>query len=154
MSRQSLNKVMLVGNLGADPDIRFTPNGTQVATVNLATNDAWTDGSGERRHRTEWHRLVLWRELAEIASQHLAKGTRLYVEGRLQSHSWDDANSRRHCITEVVVTDLQMLDGDGGPGELDLAYMGGTRPELSRAPDMLASAKTLSTGATEDGLPF
>jgi len=154
MSRQSLNKVMLVGNLGADPDIRFTPSGTQVATANLATNETWTDRDGECRHRTEWHRLVLWRELAQIASQHLAKGAKLYVEGRLQSHTWDDANSRRHCVTEVVVTDLQMLDGAGGPGELDLGYTGGARPELAGTPDMLASSEAGAIGATEDGLPF
>ena len=154
MPRGSLNKVMLVGNLGADPDIRFTPSGTQVATVNLATNDTWTDRTGKRHHRTEWHRLVLWRRLAEIASQHLGKGTRLYVEGRLQSHTWDDGNNRRHRGTEVIVTDLQMLDGAGGPGELDLGYMGGTRPELVPASDMLASSETGSTGAGDDGLPF
>ena len=154
MSRASLNKVMLVGNLGADPDIRFTPNGTQVATVSLATNDIWTDRTGERHPRTEWHQLVLWRRLAEIASQHLTKGTRLYVEGRLQSRTWDDGSNHRHRVTEVYVTDLRLVDDAGGPGELDLEYMGGSNADLAAASHMLTSPVVGCAGAEEDGLPF
>jgi len=154
MSRASLNKVMLVGNLGADPDIRFTPNGTQVASVSLATNDIWTDRTGERHPRTEWHQLVLWRRLAEIASQHLTKGTRLYVEGRLQSRVWDDDHNRRHRVTEVYVTDLQLVDDAGGPGELDLGYVGGSDDDLAASSSLLPSPETGSTGVEDDGLPF
>ena len=122
MSKRSINKVMLIGNLGADPETRFTPSGAQVVTANLATDDEWTDKSGERHARTEWHRLVLWRRLAEIAGQYLKKGNRVYVEGRLQTRNWDDPNGRRHYVTEVIVTEMQMLDAAGGPAELDLKY--------------------------------
>ena len=122
MSRNSVNKVILLGNLGADPDIRFTTAGTQVVTVNLATSESWTDKSGERRERTEWHRLVLWRRLAEIAGQYLRRGSKVYVEGKLQTRSWEDVKGQRHYMTEVVVNDLQILDAPGGPAELDLDY--------------------------------
>ena len=122
MSRNSVNKVTLLGNLGADPETRFTPAGTQVVTVNLATSDSWTDKNGERRERTEWHRLVLWRRLAEIAGQYLRRGSKVYVEGKLQTRTWEDVKGQRHYMTEVVVSDLQMLDASGSPAELDLAY--------------------------------
>ena len=122
MAHHSINKVMLIGNLGADPETRFTPSGSQVTTVNLATDEMWTDKSGERQTRTEWHRLVLWRRLAEIAGQYLKKGSEIYVEGRLQTRNWDDQNGRRHYVTEIVVTDMQLLDAAGGPGELDMMY--------------------------------
>lgn len=122
MSRNSVNKVILLGNLGADPETRFTPAGTQVVTVNLATSDNWTDKNGERRERTEWHRLVLWRRLAEIAGQYLRRGSKVYVEGRLQTRTWEDVKGQRHYMTEVIVSDLQMLDAPDSPAELDLAY--------------------------------
>jgi single-strand DNA-binding protein len=122
MPRNSVNKVILLGNLGADPETRFTPAGTQVVTVNLATSDNWTDKNGERRERTEWHRLVLWRRLAEIAGQYLRRGSKVYVEGKLQTRSWEDVKGQRHYMTEVVVSDLQMLDAPGSPAELDLDY--------------------------------
>lgn len=123
MSRNSVNKVTLLGNLGADPETRFTPAGTQVVTFSLATSDNWTDKSGERRERTEWHRLVLWRRLAEIAGQYLHRGSKVYVEGKLQTRSWEDVKGQRHYMTEVVVSDLQILDLPSGPAELDLDYV-------------------------------
>lgn len=122
MSRNSVNKVILLGNLGGDPETRFTPSGTQVVTVSLATSENWTDKNGERRERTEWHRLVLWRRLAEIAGQYLRRGSKVYVEGKLQTRTWEDVRGQRHYMTEVVVSDLQMLDSSGSPAELDLAY--------------------------------
>ncbi len=118
-----VNRVVLVGNLGADPDTRFTPTGTQVVTANLATDNTWVDRQGTKRHRTEWHRLVLWRRLAEIATQYLHKGSRIYIEGRLQSRSWEDDHGHRNYLTEIVVSDLRILDGaEHGPAELDLLY--------------------------------
>ena len=124
MSRGGINKVILVGNLGADPEMRFTASGTQVASVNLATSEEWNNKEGERQNKTEWHRLVLWRRLAEIAGQYLKKGNKIYVEGRLQTRSWEDQKGQRHYTTEVVVNDLQMLDNVGGPAEMDLGYEG------------------------------
>lgn len=144
MPSKCLNKVILVGNLGADPETRFTPSGTQVTTANLATDDAWTDRKGQLRRRTEWHRLVLWRRLAEVASQYLHKGSRVYVEGRLQTRTWDDEDGVRHYVTEVVATDLQLVDGSGGPGELDLLYGRDAAP---------VAAGALGT-EDDDGLPF
>ncbi len=143
-----LNKVTLVGNLGDDPETRFTPSGTQVTTASLATDESWTDRKGGRRRRTEWHRLVLWRRLAEVASQHLRKGVRIYVEGRLQTRKWEDGKGHRHSVTEIVVTDLRFVDGAGGPGELDLLY--GREDEAEPG-----TTATRSPGALEDdGLPF
>ena len=116
MSRGGVNKVILIGNLGGDPEVRYTPSGAAVVNVNLATNESWTDRSGERQERTEWHRLVLWSKLAEIAGQYLSKGSKVFVEGRLQTRSWDDQSGQKRYTTEVVVNDLQMLDGRGEGG--------------------------------------
>ena len=101
----SLNKVLLIGNLGSDPETRFTPSGAQVANFSLATSESWNDKDGQRQERTEWHRIVLWRRLAEIAGQYLKKGSKVYIEGKLQTRSWgrsagpeapDHRNRRQH----------------------------------------------------------
>ena len=118
MSR-GVNKVILIGNLGADPEVRYTPDGVPVANFNLATSESWNDRtSGEKQERTEWHRLVLWRKLAEIAGQYLKKGSKIYIEGKLQTRTWDDQSGQKRYTTEVVVNDMQMLDsrGEGGGG--------------------------------------
>ena len=115
MSRGSVNKGVLIGNLGADPEVRFTPSGVQVVSATLATSEGWNDKNGERQERTEWHRLVLWRKLAEIADQYLKKGSKIYVEGKLQTRSWDDQKGHKRYVTEVVVNNLEMLEGAGGP---------------------------------------
>ena len=145
MARGGVNKVILVGNLGADPEVRFTPNGAQVATVSLATSENWTDKNGEPRQRTEWHRLVLWRKLADIAREYLKKGSKIYVEGRLQTRSWEDQKGQRHYMTEVVVLDMHMLESAGAPAELDMSYQG----EGARQPDV-----AMSVEAEEQELPF
>ena len=105
-----VNKVILVGNLGADPEMNATNNGTAVANVSLATSEQWNDKtSNERKERTEWHRLVLWDKLAEIAEQYLKKGSQVYVEGKLQTRSWDDPNGQKKWTTEIRVYQMQML---------------------------------------------
>jgi len=104
-----INKVILVGNLGADPELNSANNGTQVANLSLATSEQWTDKNGERQERTEWHRLVLWDKLADIAAQYLKKGSQIYVEGKLQTRSWDDPNGQKKWTTEIRVFQLQML---------------------------------------------
>mgnify|MGYP005643684107 FL=1 len=149
-----VNRVVLVGNLGADPDARFTPTGTQVVTANLATDDTWTDRQGIKRHRTEWHRLVLWRRLAEVATQYLSKGSRIYIEGRLQSRSWEDDHGNRHYLTDVVVSDLRILDGNGqGPAELDLLYGQGDSMAMVSDGGGVPGLDP-STSSDDDGLPF
>jgi len=101
---------MLIGRLGQDPEIRYTQSGSAVANVNIATNDYWTDKKGEKQERTEWHSLVLWGKLADLAQNYLKKGSQIYVEGRIQTRDWEDDQSQKHYKTEVVVTTMQFLD--------------------------------------------
>lgn len=108
---RGVNKVILIGNAGADPDVRYTPEGVPVANFSLATSETWKDSSGERQEKTEWHRLVLWRGLAEIAKSYVKKGSKLYVEGKLQTRSWEDQSGQKRYTTEVVVNEMNLLDG-------------------------------------------
>ena len=111
----SLNKVMIIGNLGADPEMRYTPSGAAVANFNVACNRTWTNrDTGERQEQTEWVRVVLWNRLAEIASQYLQKGRQVYIEGRLQTREWEDRDGNRRWTTEVVGNEMVMLGGRGG----------------------------------------
>ncbi|WP_027966136.1 single-stranded DNA-binding protein [Halomonas halocynthiae] len=112
---RGINKVILIGNLGQDPEVRFTPSGTAVANLSLATSDSWMDRqTGQRQERTEWHRVVMFNKLAEIAQQYLKKGSKLYVEGRLQTRKWQDQNGQDKYSTEIVANNLEMLDSRGG----------------------------------------
>lgn len=112
----SLNKVMVIGNLGAEPEMRYTANGTAVTTFSVAVNESWTDGAGEKRERTEWVSVVTWNKLAEICADHLAKGRQAYVEGRLQTRSWDGNDGVKHYRTEVVADRVLFLGGRDGGG--------------------------------------
>jgi single-strand DNA-binding protein len=113
MAKGTVNKVILVGNLGSDPEVKTTPSGAEVANFSLATSESWTDkASGEKQTKTEWHRLVLWRRLAEVAGQYLKKGAKIYVEGKLETRSWEDKEGQKRFTTEVVVYQLEMLGGD------------------------------------------
>src|SRR5207302_2597388 len=117
MAGKSLNRVQLIGNLGKDPEIKYTPSGTPVAKIALATNERFKDKSGEWQDRTEWHNVVLWQRLAEIAGEYLKKGGKAYIEGRLQTRSWDDKNTnQKKYMTEVVANDLVLLGGRGESG--------------------------------------
>jgi len=100
----------LVGNLGADPELRYTPSGRPVATFRIATTDVWTDANGERQERTEWHRIVAWDRLAEICGEYLRKGSKVYIEGRIQTRTWEDQNGVQRYTTEIVARDMRMLD--------------------------------------------
>ncbi len=114
----SVNKVIIVGNLGADPEVRTTQGGQSVASLSIATSESYQDRDGNRQERTEWHRVVLWGRLAELAQQYLSKGRKVYVEGRLQTRSWDDPQSgEKKYSTEVVARELVFLDSAGGSGE-------------------------------------
>jgi len=105
-----INKVILVGRLGADPEVRYTPDGAQVTTFRLATDEQWKDKSGERAQRTEWHRVVAFRKLAEICGSYLSKGRLVYVEGRIQTRSWEDKDGQKRFTTEIVASNMQILD--------------------------------------------
>ena len=108
-----VNKVMLVGRLGKDPEVRYTPDGTMVATFTMATNEQWRDKNGEKVEKTEWHRIVTYRRLAEICGSYLSKGSLVYIEGRLQTRSWEDKDGNKRSTTEIVAQNMQMLDSKG-----------------------------------------
>jgi len=114
---RGVNKVILIGNLGADPEVRYSPAGSAVTNARLATTDQWRDRqTGEQQERTEWHRLVFFGRVAEIAGEYLKKGSKVYVEGRLQTRKWQGQDGQDRYTTEVVVNDMQMLDGRGEMG--------------------------------------
>lgn len=114
---RGVNKVILVGNLGRDPEVRYSPNGQAVANVTIATSDSWKDkNSGEKQERTEWHRIVFFGRLAEIAGEYLKKGAQIYVEGRLQTRKWQDKDGNDRYTTEIVAAEMQMLGSRSGAG--------------------------------------
>jgi len=118
MATKGVNKVILVGHLGNDPEVRYMPNGNAVANLSLATSESWKDGNGQMQERTEWHRLTMYRRLAEIAGEYLKKGSQIYVEGKLQTRKWQDQQGVERYTTEIIVDQMQMLGGRGeGQGQ-------------------------------------
>jgi single-strand DNA-binding protein len=147
-----VNKVILIGNLGADPEVRFTPGGQAVANFRIATSDTWTDKNGQKQERTEWHRIVVWGKLAELCGEYLKKGRQCYVEGRLQTREWTDKEGRKNYTTEVVANSVVFLGGRDGAG----AGMGSrsAAPQPSRgapAPDYDAYGGPPSSAGMEEG---
>jgi single-strand DNA-binding protein len=115
---RGINKAIVVGNLGRDPEVRYSANGNAIANVTIATTDSWKDRqSGERQEKTEWHRVVFFGRLAEIAGEYLKKGSQVYIEGRLQTRKWEDRDGNERYTTEIVAADMQMLGGRGGGGD-------------------------------------
>jgi single-strand DNA-binding protein len=118
---RGLNKVMIIGRLGRDPEMRYTPSGRPVTSFSVATSRSWLNADGERREETEWFNVVAWAQLAEICKQHLSKGSQVYVEGRLQTRSWEDPDGRKHYRTELVANEMIVLgdrrtSGEEAPG--------------------------------------
>jgi single-strand DNA-binding protein len=150
---KSVNKVILVGRLGRDPELKYTASGTPFCRFSLATDDVWNDkGSGERQERTEWHSIVAWDRLAEICNQYLTKGKLVYIEGSLQTREWDDQEGNKRKTTEIRARDLVMLSGAGdGAG-------GGGQRRAATAADVGGSAATTSSSSTstitDDDIPF
>ncbi len=125
---RGVNKVILIGNLGADPEVRYMPSGGAVANVRLATSEQWKDKqSGEMQERTEWHRVVFYGRLAEIAGEYLRKGSKIYAEGRLQTRKWQDNQGMDRYTTEIVANEMQMLDSRGGTANFGDSEGGGAR---------------------------
>jgi len=117
---RGINKVILIGNLGADPEVKYMPSGDPVTTVRLATSESWKDKStGENVEKTEWHRVVFFKRLAEIAGEYLKKGSKVYVEGRLQTRKWQGQDGQDRYTTEIVANEMQMLDGRGGTAPMN-----------------------------------
>jgi len=161
----SVNKVILVGNLGRDPEVRYTPDGAAICNVSIATTSTWKDkNSGERREETEWHRVVFYNRLAEIAGEYLRKGRSVYVEGRLKTRKWQDKDSGQdRYATEIVADQMQMLGGrdsvaeGGGSGGYGGTEYGGARqqPAAPRAPAATQAAPAAANLADmDDDVPF
>lgn len=144
----SVNKVILIGNLGKDPEVRYTQGGQCVANFSIATTDNWKDREGQKQERTEWHRIVLWGRLAELAREYLKKGRPVYIEGRLQTRSWQDQSGATRYTTEIVANALQFLGSrDHGGASADA-----TPPAF---PDeAVASAEHASSPSLDDDVPF
>jgi len=146
MAARSLNKVQLIGNMTRDPELRYTPQGTAVCTFGLATNRQWTTETGEKREEAEFHRVVAWNKLAELCSQLLFKGRRVFVEGRLQTRQWTAQDGTPRQTTEIVIADMIILDSKRAPGEIEESVVkepGVIKESLSdesEAPDKLAKA--------------
>tara|TARA_B100001093_G_scaffold340563_1_gene325326 strand:- start:219 stop:659 length:441 start_codon:yes stop_codon:yes gene_type:complete len=146
MARSGINKVILVGNLGQDPEVKYTAGGAAVTTLSLATSESWKDkDTGSDQEKTEWHRVVLWRRLAEIAGEYLKKGSKVYIEGQLQTRKWEQDGQTRYT-TEVVGRDMQFLDSRGGSSSDSSTYEDTSQDTGSQnLPD---------SGITDDDIPF
>jgi single-strand DNA-binding protein len=142
-----INKVILIGNLGADPEVRYTGNGTAVASFRIATTERWTNPNGEKGERTEWHRIVAWRRLAEICGEYLSKGKQVYVEGRLQTRSWEDKDGNKRWTTEIVALNMQML---GSPAEQNFSQEN-SKQDYGRES---STADLQSDTGPDDDIPF
>ena len=143
----SVNKVILVGNLGRDAELRYTPGGAAVATLNLATTEVWNDKNQQRQEKTEWHRVVLWGKQAESLQEYLTKGKQIYVEGRLQTRQWDDKDGNKRYTTEIKADRITLLGGGGGRG-------GGMDRGASHHPAASGGEEPPVEPITDDDIPF
>src|SRR5713226_6610004 len=148
----SVNKVILVGNLGRDAELRYTPGGAAVATINMATTEVWNDKGGQRQEKTEWHRVVLWGKTAESLAEYLTKGKQIYVEGRLQTRQWDDKDGNKRYTTEIRGDRIVLLGG-GGRGGAGMSR-GATGSDESLGGQGGAPVPDASEPITDDDIPF
>ena len=147
MARSGINKVILVGNLGQDPEVKYTAGGAAVTTLSLATSESWKDkDTGTDQEKTEWHRVVLWRRLAEIAGEYLKKGSKVYIEGQLQTRKWEQDGQTRYT-TEVVGRDMQFLDSRGGSSSDNSSSFEDSNQDMG-------SQNLPDSGITDDDIPF
>lgn len=154
---RGINKVILVGNLGADPEIRYMPQGGAVANVNIATSDQWKDKqTGEQKERTEWHRVVFFNRLAEVVGEYLKKGSQIYIEGSLRTRKWQDKDGNDRYTTEIVANEMQMLGGRGGQGGGASQGQGASQPAAAAAGggEPVAAGDDGFGGAFDDDIPF
>ncbi len=152
MASRGINKVILIGNLGQDPEVRYMPNGGAVCNITVATSETWKDkNTGEQQEKTEWHRVVMFRRLAEIAGEYLKKGSKVYLEGKLQTRKWQDQQGQDRYTTEVVADEMQMLDSRGGSG--DFGGRSASAPPQGQ-PQAAAAQKAPVDSGFEDDIPF
>jgi single-strand DNA-binding protein len=147
MAQRSLNKVMLLGNLGRDPELRYTASGKAVATFTVATTFTWRDQDGTDQEKTEWHRVVAWGRLGEICSEYLGKGQKVYLEGRIQSREWEDQDGNRRTTVEIIASDMIMLGGGGYPQER-------AAEESRRRPEQTPPKRREEQPAKNDDRPY
>ncbi len=148
----SVNKAILIGRLGKDPDLRYTPNGTAVASFTLATNERWTNQEGQSNERTTWHNIVVWGKQAELAKEYLRKGRQVYLEGRIQNRTYDDREGNKRFVSEVVVQNMQFLGSweEGAPESVSVPGEAAVpEPKQAEQPPDPAGA-----GSNDDDLPF
>lgn len=151
---RGVNKVILIGNLGQDPEVKYMPNGNAVANITVATSESWKDkNTGEQVDKTEWHRVVFFRRLAEIAGEYLKKGSKVYIEGKLQTRKWQDKNGKDNWTTEIIANEMQMLDSRGG-GSSDFNQNQGAPSQSApqSAPSQAAPAPV--NNDFDDDIPF
>ncbi len=153
---RGINKVILIGNLGADPEIRYLPSGNAVANISLATSSSWKDKqTGEQQDRTEWHRIVLFNRLAEIAGEYLRKGSKIYIEGSLKTRKWQDKSGQDRYTTEIVGNEMTMLDGrSGGTSELGTSFSSNDHFQGGSQEAMTAESTSTSSETFDDDIPF
>jgi len=156
MARGSVNKVILVGNLGRDPEVRYTPAGAAVANITIATSEIWKDKqTGENQERTEWHRIVLYQRLAEIARDYLKKGSKIYLEGRLQTRKWQDKTSGQdRYTTEIIADSLQMLDSKGSAANAGDSSYATEKATATAGASASEGAATPAFDQFDDDIPF
>lgn len=153
---RGINKVILVGNVGVDPDVRYMPNGNAVTTLSVATSESWKDKqTGEKQERTEWHRVVCFNRLGEIAGEYIRKGSKLYVEGSLRTRKWQDQQGQDKYTTEIVATDIQMLDSKGGssPNYEEMPSAPQAQQQSVRKPQTAPTAQD-AFDELDDDIPF
>jgi single-strand DNA-binding protein len=160
---RSLNKVMLIGNLGADPEVRTTNNGSRVATISIATSRQWTAQNGEKQEKTEWHRVICWNnkgaQLADVAERFLKKGDRVYVEGRIEYRTWEDREKQKRYTTEVIARELLLLTPKGGGSGDVVGEAARARATATVTPEGKGAGESLDTfpealDEGDDDLPF
>ena len=143
MARSGINKVILVGNLGKDPDMRYTAGGDAVANLSIATSESWNDNqTGEKKEKTEWHRVVFFRRIAEVCGEYLKKGSSVYIEGSLRTRDWEDDQGNKRYTTEIIGREMQMLGGRRSEDNMD------------QSPQMNSSSPQPEEGLKDDEIPF
>ncbi len=152
-----VNRVILVGHLGGDPEMRYTSSGTPVTNFSLATNERWNNQNGERQERTEWHKIVTWSKLAEISNQYLTKGQLVFIEGRIQTREWDDRDGNKRRTTEIIASDMRRMSprsSDGPRQEQEQEQGQEQEPVGVAAEGGNAGEKQMDAGVSEDDIPF
>ena len=158
MAQRSLNKVLLLGNIGRDPEIRYTASGKAVATFTMATSQRWRDQDGNDQERTDWHRVVAWGRLGEICGEYLSKGKQVFIEGRIQSRDWEDKDGHKRTTVEVIANDMIMLGGGGYSPSRDsdevTARQTARQPKSEGEPSKKTDEATSYPPPPEDDIPF